>query len=82
MVFAENPVLPTGLVRRLLAYRRGFGHVATRADLTADLITEIIATDHDWLLHSLALNRHLPYAVRLRLAEHRDPAVRAALARW
>ncbi|MFD1320604.1 hypothetical protein [Micromonospora sonneratiae] len=56
--------------------------MATRADLTADLITEIIATDHDWLLHSLALNRHLPYAVRLRLAEHRDPAVRAALARW
>lgn len=43
---AENPALPLELVRRLLAYRQGFGHVATRADLTADLIAEIIATDY------------------------------------
>ncbi|MGW0434722.1 hypothetical protein ACWDV4_19575 [Micromonospora sp. NPDC003197] len=76
---AENPALPARLTRRLLACRRGFGHVAKRADLTADLIAEIIATDHHWLLHSLALNSHLPHAVRLQLAGHEDPAVRAAL---
>ncbi|ADU11411.1 hypothetical protein ML5_5962 [Micromonospora sp. L5] len=35
---AENPALPTGLVRRLVRYRRGFGHVAKRADLTLDMI--------------------------------------------
>ncbi|MDT5028550.1 MAG: hypothetical protein QOE61_4976 [Micromonosporaceae bacterium] len=76
---AENPALPAEMVRRLFAYRRGFGHVAKRADLTADLIAEIMATDHHWLLHSLALNRHLPDDVRLRLAEHVDSSVRAAL---
>jgi hypothetical protein len=76
---AENPALPLELIRRLLDHRRGFGHVAKRTDLTADLIAEIIATDYHWLLHSLALNPHLPNPVRLRLAEHRDPAVRAAL---
>ncbi|MEO3748335.1 hypothetical protein [Plantactinospora sp. B5E13] len=76
---AENPALPATLIRRLLAHRRGFGDVAKRADLTADLIAEILATDYHWLLHSLALNRHLPNDARLRLAEHRDPGVRAAL---
>jgi hypothetical protein len=76
---AENPALPLELIRRLLAYRQGFGEVAKRADLTDDLIAEIIATDYHWLLQSLALNPHLPNPVRLRLAEHRDPAVRAAL---
>ncbi|MGW3614692.1 hypothetical protein ACWD6N_33530 [Micromonospora sp. NPDC005163] len=38
---AENPALPAGLVRRLVRYRRGSGHVATRPDLTLDLIEEI-----------------------------------------
>ncbi|MGJ3227072.1 hypothetical protein ACQEUV_17165 [Micromonospora aurantiaca (nom. illeg.)] len=76
---AENPALPLELIRRLLAYRRGFGHVANRADLTADLIAEIMATDYHWLLHSLALNPHLPNPVRMRLAEHPDPAIRTAL---
>lgn len=77
---AENPALPAGLVRRLVRYRRGFGHVATRPDLTLDLIEEILASGHHWLLHSLALNPQLPNAVRMRLAAHADPAVRAALA--
>jgi hypothetical protein len=76
---AENPALPADFIRRLIAYRRGLGHVAMRADLTADLIAEIIATDYHWLLHSLALNRTLPQAVRISLARHRDGAVRAAL---
>ncbi|MFG2084436.1 MULTISPECIES: hypothetical protein [Micromonospora] len=76
---AENPALPTGLVRRLVRYRRGFGHVAKRADLTPDMIEEVLASGHDWLLRSLALNRQLPNAVRMRLAAHADPAVRAAL---
>ncbi|MDQ7909037.1 hypothetical protein RB614_31390 [Phytohabitans sp. ZYX-F-186] len=76
---AENPALPVGLVRRLVRYRRGFGHVAKRADLTAEVIEEILASGHHWLLHSLALNRQLPHAVRMRLAVHADPGIRAAL---
>lgn len=76
---AENPALPTALIRRMLAQRHGFGHVAKRRDLTADLITEIMATEYHWLLHSLALNPALPGSVRLRLSGHGDPAVRAAL---
>ncbi|MBG6066323.1 hypothetical protein [Micromonospora ureilytica] len=77
---AENPALPAGMVRRLMRYRRGSGHVATRPDLTLDLIEEILASGHHRLLHSLALNPRLPNAVRMRLAAHTDPAVRAALA--
>jgi hypothetical protein len=77
---AENPALPAGLVRRLVRYRLGFGHVAKRADLTPDMIEEILASDQHWLLHSLALNRQLPHTVRMRLAAHADPAIRAALA--
>ncbi|GHJ08735.1 hypothetical protein TPA0907_31020 [Micromonospora humidisoli] len=77
---AENPALPAGLIRRLMRYRRGHGHVAMRADLTPDMIEEILASDHYWLLHSLALNRRLPHAARMRLAVHPDAAVRAALA--
>jgi hypothetical protein len=76
---AANPALPTALLRRLLAHRRGFGQAAKRPDLTADLIAEIIATDHHWLLHSLALNPALPDTVRLQLTGHHDPGVRAAL---
>nr|WP_236646755.1 hypothetical protein [Micromonospora acroterricola] len=76
---AENPALPASLVRRLVRYRRGFGHVATRADLTLDLIEEILASDHHWLLHSLALNGQLPNAVRMRPTAHADSAIRAAL---
>ncbi|MEU4556212.1 hypothetical protein [Micromonospora violae] len=77
---AENPALPAGLVRRLVRYRHGFGHVATRPDLTLDLIEEILASDYHWLLHSLALNPRLPNTIRMRLAAHADPDVRAALA--
>ncbi|KIR61300.1 hypothetical protein [Micromonospora haikouensis] len=77
---AENPALPAGMVRRLVGYRRGFGHVAMRADLTLDVIEEILASGHHRLLHSLALNPQLPHTVRMRLAAHTDPAVRAALA--
>lgn len=76
---AENPELPAELVRRLLGYRRGLGHAAMRADLTPEMIAEIITANHHWLMHSLALNRHLPDAVRLQLAGHRDSSVRAAL---
>jgi hypothetical protein len=76
---AENPALPAGLARRLVRCRRGFGHVAKRADLTPDMIEEILASGHHWLLHSLALNRQLPNTVRMRLAAHADPTVRAAL---
>src|SRR6266545_3554404 len=75
---AENPALPAGLVRRLVRYRHGFGHVAKRADLPAEAIEEILASGHHWLLHSLALNPKLPHAVRIRLATHADPTVRAA----
>ncbi len=77
---AENPALPAGLVRRLVRYRHGFGHVAKRADLPAEAIEEILASGHHWLLHSLALNPKLPHAVRIRLATHADPTIRAALA--
>ncbi|TDC57900.1 hypothetical protein E1258_21400 [Micromonospora sp. KC207] len=77
---AENPALPAGIVRRLVRYRRGFGHVAMRDDLTLDLIEEILASHHHWLLHSLALNPRLPNTAGMRLAAHTDPAVRAALA--
>ncbi|MFI5490336.1 hypothetical protein [Micromonospora echinaurantiaca] len=41
-----------------------------------DLAAEV---DYHWLLHSLALNPHLPNHTRLRLAEHPDPAIRTAL---
>lgn len=74
-----NPALPPDLVRRLLAHRGGFGNVARRPDLTAGMIAEIIAVDDERLTHSLALNSSLPYAFRMRLAEHPDPSVRAAL---
>ena len=67
---AENPALPAGLVRRMVRCRGGFGHVATRADLTLDLIEEILASDHHWLLHSLALNPRLPDTARRRFAAH------------
>lgn len=76
---AGNPALPPELVCRLFAYRKGFGSVAKRSDLTDDMIAEIIAMDAHWLMHSLALNRSLPHVVRMTLAEHSDPAVRAAL---
>lgn len=77
---AENPALPPELVRRLFAHRNGFGEVAKRPDLTDDMIAEIIAIDDHWLTHSLALNRSLPHAFRMALAEHPDPAVRTAVA--
>ncbi|WP_254648565.1 HEAT repeat domain-containing protein [Streptomyces sp. GbtcB6] len=76
---AGNPALPPELVRRLFAYRRGIGSVAKRPDLTDDMIAEIIAVDDRRLTHSLALNPSLPHAFRMRLAEHPDPGVRAAL---
>ncbi|MEU7471787.1 hypothetical protein AB0A94_25240 [Streptomyces sp. NPDC044984] len=76
---AENPALPPELVRRLFGHRKGFGHVARRADLTADMIAEIIALDDHWLTHSLALNRGLPHAFRMTLAEHPDPSIRTAV---
>ncbi|MFC8718649.1 hypothetical protein [Kitasatospora sp. NPDC057198] len=76
---AMNPALPASMVRRLFAWRRGMGKVAERPDLTEDMIVEIIAIDDHWLLHSLALNDRLPDRFRIRLASHRDGAVRAAL---
>ncbi|MET9596187.1 hypothetical protein [Streptomyces sp. NPDC006459] len=77
---AENPSLPSELVRRLLGHRQGFGEVAKRPDLSDDVIAEIIAMDDHWLTHSLALNRSLPQAFRMMLAEHPDPEIRRALA--
>lgn len=76
---AGNPALPPDLVRRLFAYCRVVDNVAERPDLTDDMIAEIIAVDDCWLTHSLALNRSLPHAFRMKLAEHPDPAVRAAV---
>ncbi|MDX8054972.1 hypothetical protein SK571_36850 [Lentzea sp. BCCO 10_0798] len=76
---ALNPALPEGMVRRLIAHRRGFGDVAARPDLTGELIDEIIAGGEHRLLHTLALNRALPDPVRLRLARHPDASVRSAL---
>ncbi|MFJ8627876.1 hypothetical protein ACIRD3_34265 [Kitasatospora sp. NPDC093550] len=77
---ALNPALPASMVRRLFAWRQGYGKVASRLDLTDDMIAEIIAIDDPWLLHSLALNDRLPDRFRIRLAAHRDSAVRSALA--
>ncbi|MGW7583203.1 hypothetical protein ACWGKU_28150 [Kitasatospora sp. NPDC054768] len=77
---ATNPALPAAMVRRLFARRHGLGKVAGRADLTEEMIDEIIATDDHWLLHGLALNDRLPHRFRLRLAAHPDEGVRAALA--
>ncbi|MET7527429.1 hypothetical protein [Streptomyces sp900116325] len=53
--------------------------MASRLDLTEDMLAEIIAIDDHWLLHSLALNDRLPDRFRIRLATHRDKAVRSAL---
>ncbi|MFG2949620.1 hypothetical protein [Streptomyces adustus] len=76
---ATNPALPAPMVRRLFGWRRGWGEVAGRPDLTEDMIAEIVATDDDWLLHSLARNERLPDRFRISLAAHRDEAVRFAL---
>ncbi|WP_406840608.1 HEAT repeat domain-containing protein [Streptomyces sp. AHU1] len=76
---AMNSALPAPLVRRLFGWRRGMGKVAGRQDLTEDMIAEIIAIDDHWLLHGLALNDRLPDRFRVRLAAHRDKAVRSAL---
>ncbi|MFF2852406.1 hypothetical protein ACFVT5_39820 [Streptomyces sp. NPDC058001] len=76
---AENPALPPEFVRRLFAHRGDFGSVARRPDLTDDMIAEIVAADDCWLTHSLALNRALPHAFRMTLAEHPDPSIRAAV---
>ncbi|MDX2733352.1 hypothetical protein [Streptomyces sp. PA03-2a] len=76
---AMNSALPAPMVRRLFAWRRGGGKVASRPDLTEDMLAEIIAIDDHWLLHSLALNDRLPDRFRIRLATHRDKAVRSAL---
>jgi hypothetical protein len=76
---AENPALPVELVRRLVRHRRGSDRVARYADLPPDVIEEILASGDHRLLHSLALNRHLPHAVRMRLTAYPDSAVRAAL---
>lgn len=76
---AENPSLPPELVRRLFAQSKGLGRVAKRPDLTDDMIAEIVAIDDLWLTHSLALNRSLPYAFRMALAEHPNPLIRAAV---
>ncbi|MFI5672546.1 hypothetical protein [Streptomyces sp. NPDC051704] len=76
---AVNSALPAHLIRRLFGWRRGHGKVATRPDLTEDMISEIIAIGDHWLLHSLALNDRLPDRFRIRLAAHGDKAVRAAL---
>ncbi|MFD7033531.1 hypothetical protein ACFWAR_36450 [Streptomyces sp. NPDC059917] len=77
---AQNPALPSDLVRRLLAHRTGPGGVAGRRDLSDDVIAEIIAAGDHSLTHALALNRSLPHAFRTVLAEHPDPAVRRAVA--
>ena len=76
---AMNSALPAPMVRRLFAWRRGGGKVARRPDLTEDMFAEIIAIDDHWLLHGLALNDRLSDRFRIRLAAHRDKAVRSAL---
>lgn len=76
---SENPALPPALVRRFFAYRKGFGNVAKRPDLTDGMIADIIAVDDHWLMHSLSLNHSLPHAFRMTLTEHPDPAIRAAI---
>lgn len=76
---AMNPALPPSMIRRLFAWRRGRGKVARRPDLTEAMVAEIIAIDDHWLVHSLALNDRLPDRFRIRLAAHRDSAVRSAL---
>ncbi|MGW6912851.1 hypothetical protein ACWGB8_03355 [Kitasatospora sp. NPDC054939] len=76
---AINPALPAPLIRRLFGWRRGMGEVARRPDLTEAMVAEIVAIDDHRLLHSLALNDRLPDRFRIRLAAHRDSAVRSAL---
>ncbi|GAB7051453.1 hypothetical protein [Catenuloplanes indicus] len=75
-----NPALPGPMIHRLLSRHSGRGHVAKRADLTDALIEAILASGRYWLLHSLALNRHLPPPAQRRLAAHPDPTIRLALA--
>ncbi|MFB6618542.1 hypothetical protein ACFCV9_30705 [Streptomyces sp. NPDC056367] len=77
---AQNPALPHEFVRRLFPHRKGMGTVAKRPDLNDGVIAEIIAIDNHWLTHSLALNRSLPPAFQMTLAEHPDPGIRAAVA--
>ncbi|MFD9051835.1 hypothetical protein [Streptomyces zaomyceticus] len=77
---AMNSALPASMIRRLFAWRRGRGKVARRPDLTEAMAAEIMAIDDHWLVHSLALNDRLPDRFRIRLAAHRDSAVRSALA--
>jgi hypothetical protein len=77
---ATNPALPEPLIRRLIVRRRGFGRVASRPDLTADLVEEMIAIGWTWLLFALARNRDLPVPVRARLVRHHDDGVRGAVA--
>ncbi|GGW96002.1 hypothetical protein GCM10010297_17320 [Streptomyces malachitofuscus] len=76
---AENSALPPEFVRRLLVHRRGHGGVARRTDLSDGVIAEIIALDDHRLIHALALNRRLPHAFRMTLAEHPDATIRAAV---
>lgn len=76
---ARNPALPVELVRRLLPHRGGFEQVARRADLTDDVIEEIIAADRDWQIRALAGNRTLPDRFRLLLAAHPDAATRCGV---
>ncbi|WP_330275702.1 hypothetical protein OG205_08560 [Lentzea sp. NBC_00516] len=77
---ALNPALPEGMIRRLIAHRRGPDEAGKRPDLTAELIDEMIAADRPGLLRSLALNDGLPDSARLRLARHPDASVRAGVA--
>ena len=76
---AENPVLPVAFVRRLFAFRDDSGTIARRADLTAELVAQIVALD-DWrLLCALARNPVVTHEVRMRLARHPHAMVRSAL---
>lgn len=76
---AGNPALPPALIRRMLTSRHGSEEIAGRDDLTPDLIDEILRTGSGRLLHSLALNRHVPEAVHLILSGHRDASIRTAV---
>lgn len=76
---AGNPSLPPEFARRLFTHHKSHDSVARRPDLTDDMIAEIIALDEHRLTHSLALNRRLPHAFRMTLAEHPDAAIRAAV---
>ncbi|MFD1365686.1 HEAT repeat domain-containing protein [Actinoplanes sichuanensis] len=76
---AGNPALPRDLLRRMIRWRGG-SRLALRADLTDEVVEEMLATGWVWFLTALAVDGSVASPVRLRLAGHPDQTVRACAA--